>query len=245
MHFELLPIIDIVLDLYQKPRTSERFQSYLATLQGNTKGDLSIPIGGFNPMAKESTIEKLLALKALDIENMMTKTLESLNEKIKKDNHYPTVKVAFNLSDDLHGSWTNRYTSDYDAKFNINALFKRNFCVPVFWTSETYTIDDIKQTTLEYCYRTIYWQSHPKPKTLEEHIAQEFFVAKNTKKVAKINSNFDSLHNFFQKNKNSEDQNLIFNFLYGDEASASLGRKTLEIEMAYGGFEYAKFIANL
>ena len=68
MQFELLPVIDIMLDLYEKPRTAERFQEYLEVLQGGTKGDLVIPIGNFNPMAKEQALQKLIELKTLHAE---------------------------------------------------------------------------------------------------------------------------------------------------------------------------------
>ena len=57
MSFELLPIIDKMLDFYQNPRNSDRFQVYLKMLQGDTKGDLVLPIGGFNPMAKEHILD--------------------------------------------------------------------------------------------------------------------------------------------------------------------------------------------
>ena len=50
MTAELLPIIETMLDFYQKPRAPERFHAYLQLLQGNTKNDLVLPIGGFNPM---------------------------------------------------------------------------------------------------------------------------------------------------------------------------------------------------
>jgi hypothetical protein len=44
MHFELVPILDIMLDFYEKPRDLDRFQAYLSLLQGEIKGDLARPI---------------------------------------------------------------------------------------------------------------------------------------------------------------------------------------------------------
>ena len=40
MTFELLPTLDFMIDIYQKPRTIERFQEYLKTFQRDIKGDL-------------------------------------------------------------------------------------------------------------------------------------------------------------------------------------------------------------
>jgi hypothetical protein len=37
MKFELLATIDIMIDLYEKPRTFERFREYLKTLQGDRR----------------------------------------------------------------------------------------------------------------------------------------------------------------------------------------------------------------
>ena len=84
MSFELLPIIDKMLDFYQNPRNSDRFQVYLKMLQGDTKGDLVLPIGGFNPMAKEHILEKLEELKALNTEGVMQKVIVDFNKKQAK-----------------------------------------------------------------------------------------------------------------------------------------------------------------
>ena len=72
MTAELLPIIETMLDFYQKPRTPERFQAYLQLLQGSTKNDLALPIGGFNPMGKEHVSEKLIELQKIDAERIWT-----------------------------------------------------------------------------------------------------------------------------------------------------------------------------
>lgn len=239
MKFEVLPTIDKMLELYQKPRTMERFHEYIRTLQGDTKGDLVVPIGGFNPMAKEHVVEKLLELKNFDAEKIMRDALEELNAELirrggEKDNS--TFKVALNLSDDLKGGWTNRYTSDYDSKFKINALVNRKFCTPIFWTGESFSEQIIRERTLEYAYRTIYWLKHPKPKTLEEHVAQEKFAMQKSQ----WNENLDALaaETFYQKHRSSEDYHIIFNFFYGDAASKSLEFPTFGMQGIMPGFAY-------
>jgi hypothetical protein len=239
MKFEVLPTIDIMLDLYEKPRSMERFSAYIKTLQGGTKDDLVVPIMSFNPMAKEHAIQKLLELKNLDAEQIMQDTLPELNAELKNEKDNSTFQVALNLSDDLKGGWTNRYTSDYDSKFKLGALVNRKFCTPIFWTSENFSEESIRERTLEYAYRTIYWLKHPKPKTLEEHVAQEKFAVQKTNRDQKIDTSESEA--FYKTHRDSEDYHIIFNFFYGDAASKSLAFPTFGMSGIMPGFDYAKY----
>lgn len=245
MKFELLPTIEIMIDLYERPRTIERFQAYLKVLQGNEKGNLAIPISGFNPMAKEHLLDKLRELQRLGAENIIKETLDSLNIKhisVKSDINF---KVALNLSDDLKGGWTNRFTSDYDSKFKMNGVFSRNFCTPIFWSSESFTKELIRRRTLEYVFRTVYWLTHPKPKTLKAHLEQEVFVARETNHENVLSkSDFQALEVFYNNNENTDSYHIIFNFLYGDEASSSLGFPTFGIVESVTGFDYSVYLAR-
>ncbi len=240
MTFELLPTIDIMIDLYEKPRTFERFQEYLKTLQGDTKGDLVIPISGFNPMAKEHLLDRLKELKNLGAEQIIEESLNDLNDHNFSKDSNRNFKVSINLSDDLKGGWTNRFTSDYDSKFKINGLFSRNFCIPIFWSSEIFTKDIIRERTLEYTFRTVYWLSKPKPKTLKEHLEQEIFVASQTKKNGKVQEiDIIGLDKFYKSNEHTDNYHIIFNFFYGDKASASLGFPTYGTIEDVTGFDYS------
>lgn len=241
MTFELLPIIETMLELYQKPRNFDRFQDYLGVLQGETKGDLAVPISGFNPMAKEHVVGKLLVLKNLEAEKIIEDTLIELNKQHILRGGSEVFKVSLTLSDDLKGGWTNRFTTDYDSKFKINAFINRHFCTPVFWTSENYDPILIHERTLEYAFRTIYWLSKPKPKTLKEHVEQEVFVAKQIKYQSKKEScNQTFMNDFYKKHSETDDYSIIFNFFYGDAASESLGFKTHGIGEEMAGFKYVR-----
>ncbi len=217
IQFELLPTIDIMVDLYKKPRDAARFQAYLKLLQGDTKGDLVMPISGFNPMAKSHLLEKLAELKAVQAETIMQKILFDLNHSFKPPKKSPVFKVALNVLDDPMGGWTNRFTSDYDSKFKINALLKRQFCTPIFWSSEPYSADLVRKRTLECAFRTIYRLKHSQPSTLKEHVEQEKFAAQKNQVV------FAKKDDFYAKYCESDSYQVIFNFLYGDDASESLG----------------------
>jgi hypothetical protein len=226
MTFELLPVLDLMMDFYQKPIGNNRFQEYLKILRGNTKDDLVMPISGFNPMAKDHVFDKLVALKTLDVERVMRDVLDRLNEKIKGKNER-NFKVVFNVCDDLLGGWTNRYTTDFDSKFKINALINRQFCTPIFWSSEPYNVDLIKQRTIEYALRTIYWLEKSEPLSLREHVEQEQFVIQNSTEFKQI-PQLEKYKEFYLEHSDSDNYLLIFNFFYGDEASQLLGFPVFE-----------------
>ena len=62
------------------PIGQERFQAYLTLLKGNSKDDMVLPIGGFNPMTKPQVLEKLLELKSLNAEQIIENTIEKINQ---------------------------------------------------------------------------------------------------------------------------------------------------------------------
>lgn len=242
MTFQLLPILDTMLSFYEKPLNSERFQAYLQLLQGDTKGDLVLPIGGFNPMAKSHILLKIKELKTIQAEVVIAETLAEVNQKWQFKGKKQTFQVALNVADDLHGGWTNRFTTDYDSKFKINALVNRNFCTPFFWSSENYNLNLIRERTLAAAYNTIYWLEHPKPLTLKNHIEQLQFVTQHIdNQHIEINNNFTQLKQIYEQNVLREDFHFIFNFLYGDAASEQLAFPTFGIEGIYTGFEFAKW----
>lgn len=237
MKLKVIPILKKVKALYALPLSTKRFEEYLKILQGATINDIELPIGGFNPMAKPHILKKLKELEALEIEDIMQKTL---NEVVFSSQKKEIIQVGFNLADDLKGGWTNRFTTDFDSKFKVNALVERRFCVPFFWSSESYSIELIERRTLEYLYRTIFQLENSRPKTLEEHLKQEVFVAQKSlilkKEIPK--SAIQSLDIFYEKYKTTEDYSLIFNFFYGDTASETLGYGTYGI-YDFTGFDYA------
>lgn len=245
MKFQVIPVIDAMLELYQKPLAPARFQDYLKLLQGDTKGDLALPLGGFNPMAKEHAREKLQALKALGAEDIAAEVSRDLNKGLSLQQADKIISIAITLSDDLKGGWTNRYTSDYDSKFKINALLSRNFCTPVFWTGEYFSGDMIRQRILEYAWRTVYRQSNEVPRTLQDHLAQETFVAKQAPApVHSANESTPVTKALYQQHKGSDDYHTIFNFLYGSKASSSLGFP-LRFELEdFAGFRYAALLVH-
>ena len=243
MKFQLRPILSEMKEFYLKPLSTKRFEDYLTKLQGGTWGDLKLPISGFNPMAKEHIIGKIEELENLEAESIMEQAIQEVNSSLAA-NHDVEFQVVLNLADDYKGGWTNFYSTDYESKFKIRGLVDRNFCTPYFWTSENYTENLIRLRTKEYLNRTLYWLNNSNPVSLKEHIDQEVNVAMSTidKLVPEDSLKDETIENFYRENQNSEDHSLIFNFLYGDVASESLGYKQYGL-IANAGFSLAKNIA--
>jgi len=222
MKFTARPIIDEMLEFYATPIGPDRFKKYLFKLQGGNKDQLRLPIMGYNPMAKNHVVEKLVELKKLNIDSILEETCQQVNNEFANTGDEIT-EVVINLADDLKGAWTDRYTTDFENTFNINALAKRNFCTPYFWSGEIFLESLIRERILEAIFRTAFVKTKDAPNTLGECVEQENFVRANIGKLSERNIpaiNSDS--SFFQKNINSTDYNVIFNFFYGDEASAAL-----------------------
>ena len=244
MSFKVIPVLDSMLDIYNKPRSPERFKEYLAILKGSSKSDLKIPIAGFNPMAKDHVIDKIQELKKINAEEIIKSILMEVNKNLTLKNN-TSFSVFINVADDVKGGWTNYYTTDFDSKFKLNAFVERNFCVPYFWTSEMYSKEIIIKRTKEYIYRTIYWaQNNRRLKTLEDFVHQERFVCIKTNSKLSINNSKSESYNFiksyYEKNKDSDDYNLIFNFMYGDAVCETLSYPTFGISEHFTGFDFVK-----
>jgi len=240
MEFKIRPILSEMKALYQMPISEKRFQAYINKLKGQTKADLVLPIGGYNPMAKIHVLEKIIELENLGTEDIIEKSIQEINAKIQNIEG-GTFMVVLNLADDLKGAWTDRYTTDYESKFKINPLVNRNFCTPYFWTSEEFNEEIIVERTSNYLYRTIYWIENPKPITLEDHFLLESFLAKHSNLESSQVGTEDIryLNEFYNTHKLNDDYSLIFNFFYGDKASESLGYPSYGIG-ELNGFDLAR-----
>ena len=245
MKFQLLPVADIMIALYQTPVSADRFTNYMKILQGNAPGDITMPVTFFNPMGKEHVLNRLKELKDLKAEEHMKTILAYINRTITSFSS-KEITVSLALADDLGGGWTNRYTTDYDSKFNTNDLLKRNFCNPLFWVSEAYSEDLIKERTADYCYRVLYRSTASQPLTLEDHLEQELFVARHNP-FRTSDSHMEELNkidSFYKQHKQTTQYPTIFNFLYGDDASREIGHTAYGIKGAFPGFNYANELAR-
>jgi len=242
MKFELLPILHLIKELYELPRDRRRFDEYLQKLQTETGSDMALPIGGYNPMAKESVLAQVERLMALDAEAIVEEELFKINRSLALEKN-ETFQVSLVLADDLGGAWSHHGMVDFNSKFKIKPLVKRQFCTPYLWPSEEHTTSLIEQRTREYVHRTIYWVENGAPIALEEYLRQEIYVAKQLKASIDLSEKRkEYLLQFVERNRLSEEYSLLFNFFYGDETSVELGYKKYGFhEME--GFELATYLA--
>lgn len=239
--FKLLPILDKMEVLYRLPRNRSRFDTYLSMLQGEDGAGMVLPIAAYNPMAKEGALEKLCHLKNCGAEEIAAEVISKINDTLDT-NYDRELSVVINLADDIGGSWSSRYTTDYTSKFSFGSILKRDFCTPYFWTSEDFSTEMIRLRVAEYLHRSMYWITHNRPITLTEHIDQEAYVSEQSGGASNIMKQDVSAHEFFLEHGESKDYGLIFNFLYGDKASQELNYKTYGMrELA--GFKYAEALA--
>ena len=224
--FELIPILDKMIELYEMPRNQERFKKYLNMLQGDTAADMIIPIASYNPMGNDYVLQRIQELKEMKAESILQDVIEDVNSEYSK-NEEDAYKVVINVIDDLGGAWSQYCTTDYTQRFKLSPLIKRNFCTPYYWTSESYDEDLLKVRALRQMNRTIYQIKNGSPKTLQEHIHQELLINKNINASNNLENliELDNIKGFFNTHRESEDYALIFNFLYGDVASKAMGYK--------------------
>lgn len=241
MKFEVLPIVDKMIGLYSIPLGPDRFDAYLKLLQGSSKGDLRLPIGGFNPMAKDHVFHSIRLLKQIDAEELMFEQCQILSEKFEDFLMGQNYQIALNLADDLKGGWTNRFTTDFESRFSTSALLKRHFITPYFWTSEQIDAALVKLRTAESCRRAVYQLDRlAKPITLGEHFAQESFALAKLSDVSINNTDQSLVSEFLSRYQESEDYQVIFNFFYGAHASRSMNFKVFDEIPEMGGLEFAR-----
>ena len=242
MKFKLRPVLFDMEQMYCIPPSKKRFEKYLYMLQGKDKNDMVLPIGGYNPMGNDHFIQKLHSLITLDAEEIAKRVINEINKTLNEEVEH-IFEVVINLADDIGGAWSHRFMTDYSSKFQIEPLLKRNFCTPYFWTSEDLNEILIARRIRAYIYRTCFQINNGPPLSLEDHIAQEIFVEKRiaSKRDNQGTLNLERLTSFYEKNYNSEDYGLIFNFLYGDDISKSLGYKTYGCKMG----EASQFIVEM
>ncbi len=177
MDITLVPTLDVLRELYSRPRDFERFQWYLQQVTGTNgagKTDIVLPIANVNPMGKEHCLRAVEALIELGAEHAIVAAMVDFGLEAYLDSD---ANVALNLIDDLEGGWTNRYLVEAGLRFSSpdaeRANRRRRFVIVPCWTSVTYTRDVIYQETLAALYRLAWRDNHGLPKTLDALLQQE------------------------------------------------------------------------
>lgn len=146
MKYTYMPILDMMIDMYQKPRDVQTrfFDTYLKLVQTPDKKDLQRPIPFFNPMWKKHVLEKLQTLQARGFEEEMAKICKELSTNSSKE-----LQVYMNLADDVAGGWTDK-DQTHEMSTKIRPFITRWFCVVVFYVSDDITPQLIRERMTFY-----------------------------------------------------------------------------------------------
>jgi hypothetical protein len=175
MQLEYMPLLQIQRDLYRLPRGVERFRAYLQTMIDPETRDLSLPpLVAMNPMGKDHVPALLDQLLAFDADGVAARVIAEAAPKLA--NIPGEFKIGLAISDDLKGGWTNRYASEFSARFESKPILKRGWLTGILWTSETPSVQTTRETALMAVYRAAYVQQHGLAQTLREMMAQEGYA---------------------------------------------------------------------
>ena len=233
----IIPTLEVQYRLMAIPRGQERFEKYLEAMTDGTD-NIVLPLGLFNPMGKEHVVETVETLIDMGAEKLAGETVTEALGRI--DNADVSFQVALVVTDDLKGGWTNRYSTDYEHRFNAMRELKRGWATALFWTSEKQTAECVRERVLETVYRTLYVARHGEANSLSEKMRQEGFAALF---ASDESPNLDSEELAYTKEVispylDSEPQSSVFPCLYGDDAAIDFGYTPLGLS-PFAGYDVA------
>jgi uncharacterized protein YjaZ len=135
--------------------------------------------------------------------------------------------VGLVVADDLMGCWTNRYTSEFSARFEMQYSLKRGWLSGILWTSETPSEQRVREEILTTVYRTAYIQQHGFARTLQEMLMQEGYamaMAGCTQPTLDW-GDLTYTHEVIVPYLAAQDYPTVITCLFGDGAAYALGYK--------------------
>jgi len=240
MQLEHVPLLLIQRDLYNIPRGWDRFHEYICTMTGGT-GDMVLPLVAMNPMGKEhvgALLDELLVLNAEDL--AAEATAEAQRRLVRTPGQF---KLGLVVCDDAQGGWTNRYFTETNIRFNLLNVLKRGWIVPLCWTSEAPSREQVRAAVLAEVYRAAYTLLHGGPKTLAQMMAQEGLAAAfaGERQISLDSEELEYSREVIQPHRNTTDFPTAFACLYGDEIAVSVGYPALGLPARAG---YAVALAD-
>jgi hypothetical protein len=224
MQLEYVPLLQIQRDLYRLPRGYERFRAYLKTMIDPETRDLSLPpLVAMNPMGKDHVPALLDQLLAFDADGVAARAIAEAAPKLA---HIAgAFKIGLAIADDLKGGWTNRYASEFSARFEIKPILKRGWLTGILWTSETPSIKTTRETALTAVYRAAYVQQHGVARTLGEMLAQEGYAMAmaGCSQPALEADDLAYTREIIAPHLDAKDRPTVMTCLFGDVAAHSLG----------------------
>jgi hypothetical protein len=246
MNLTFIPLLAVQRELYQQPRTMERFHSYLHTMLNEEKNDLELPLTEINPMSKDHLLPFVEQLVALDAEGIAAEAVQQVQANTAS---VPgDFRVSLIVVDDAQGGWTNRYTKEYNYRQLPILLRPRVWPQPWitvwFWTSQAYMAEQVRCEVLTCLYRVVYLQQHGPARTLAEWLAQEGYAMQRGGATSPTLDAEDLAYTrqVLEPLLNASDQPTILAALFGDQAARDLGYQLLGLS-PYAGLALARQLA--
>jgi hypothetical protein len=220
---EFVPLLQVQRDLYRLPRGMERFRAYLQTMVDPETKDIQLPLSPMNPMGKDHVPALLDEYLAFDGDGVAARAVVEAESRLS--NVEGAFKVALVIADDAMGGWTNRYSSEFVARFGSKPILKRGWITGILWTSEKPSAQAAREEALTAVYRADHIQQHGFAVTLREMMAQEGYAMAmaGCSKPSLDKDELEYTREVIAPNLDSKDYPIVITSLFGDAAAASLG----------------------
>ena len=237
MQITYLAVLDVLRGLYAQPRSMQRFREYIARMTGGGD-DIVLPIGVANPMAKDHALAKVDELLALGADQVGAEAAGDAQRRLAGIDSVE-IKASIVLADDAGGGWTNRYTTEAMVRFPGRGALKRPFATALAWTSESPTVEQLRQEVLAAIYRVAYQQRVGLPATLRQRLDQEALAAAFAGYAPRLSGTaLADARAVIERLGDDPPYPAVFAALYGDEAARELGYAPLGLPPR-AGFEVA------
>jgi hypothetical protein len=217
--------LEKVRELYQLPRTFERFQSYLNLVRVDT-GTEALPLSKLNPMAKEHALTYVETLIAMNAEDLVC---AGAIEAASRLDGNEALKVLLVVMDDAKGGWTNHYFAEFAHRYESKYEVAHGWATVVVWTAEKPAPELLRARAFESVYRTIDERRHGPVRTLRDILDREI----RTQRFAESVSPYEGAdyRAKVEPYLDSHAAPVVMTALYGDAAAATLGYPPLGIEL--------------
>lgn len=240
MQLEHIKLLQLQRDLHNIPRGMGRFQEYMRLMTGGT-GDLALPpLNIMNPMGQEHVAQRLDELIALGAEQIAAQAVQQTASQLSQLTGQ--LQHGFGIADDLHGGWTNRYSSEATFHFTSDAAAKRGWAATILWVSDTPDAQKIYQEVARSIYRTVFILQKGLATTLQELMEQEGWAGVNAGILPHLdNEELEYSHQLIQPHLTSKSYPIWFATMYGDPAATLFGYEPLGLSPRAG---FAVALAN-
>ena len=224
MDLAFVPLLRKQRELYDIPRGTQRFDTYLRLLNRDDPARIVAPLTIVNPMAREPVAAILDSLLAVDADGEAARAVATAALDLAS---VPGggFRVSLVVADDAGGGWTNRYAWEFSQRFERPPAAHGSWRTGVLWSSDPPTAQGAREAVLTAIFREVYFQRHGLARTLGERMAQEGEVMRAAGCTGPTLDNEELAYTreVIQPHLEATDLPTTTVHLFGDPAARSLG----------------------